>query len=76
MNLTPLENKCLSRGYSISQPMGGPEHDVAFMALGENYKAILYMNYIGTEMGEWEKYYRQSYPHLHYYRRLLHEKKD
>ena len=78
MNLTPLENKCLSRGYSLSEPMGGPDHDVAFVAYApdQQYYAIMYMNTISKEMGEWEKNYRNSYPHIKYYRRLLHEKKD
>ena len=69
-------DKCLQHGYSISTPMGGPEHDVAFVAYApdKEYKAIMFMNHIGKEMGEWEKYYRTSYPHIKYYRRQLHEK--
>ena len=65
-------DKCLQHGYSISTPIGGGD-DVAFVAYAPDkvYKAIMFMNYIGTDIGEWEKYYRTSYPHIRYYQRKL-----
>jgi len=72
-NVTPLEDKCLKRGYSISRPCGGPDNDVAFVAYQQEqqYRAIMFMNHISGQMGGWEKYYRTSYPHIKYYRRQI-----
>jgi hypothetical protein len=68
-----LEEKCLRRGYTISRPCGGKDNDVMFVAYQQEqqYRAIMFMNKISNNMGEWETYYRKSYPHIKYYRRLL-----
>lgn len=70
---TALEDKCLKRGYSVSRPCGGPDNDVAFVAYQQEqqYRAIMFMNHISGIMGGWEKYYRESYPHIKYYRKLI-----
>jgi len=68
-----LEEKCLKKGYTISRPCGGKDNDVAFVAYQseQQYRAIMFMNKISNTMGEWETYYRNSYPHIKYYRRQL-----
>jgi hypothetical protein len=73
MNVNVLEEKCLKKGYSISRPCGGKDNDVAFVAYQQEqqYRAIMFMNHINKDIGEWERYYRDSYPHIKYYRRLI-----
>lgn len=72
MDKMTLQEKCLQKGYSISTPIGGSSNDVAFVAYSrEKYIAIMFMNYIDNNVGEWEKYYRESYPHIKYYRRII-----
>lgn len=72
MKQEALEKKCLQKGYNISRPIGG-SNDVAFVAYlpEQQYRAIMFMNHINGEVGEWEKHYRKSYPHIKYYRRQI-----
>jgi len=65
-----LENKCLSKGYTISKLRGSIYSNIEFAAFKGNL-VILFLHERSKNISMWEKYYRDVHPNHRLYTKLL-----